>query len=226
MPTAVVCLPQNWPAIQPRLAAIVHSAPPPCSPPQCRPAAHPPPPCSEGLLYERRLPSGRVLLALVDSRMKPQLSAHVWKERPKGGRCGLFTDTGPQPGRWYLARWTAEQCLLPTGGKLPLHVAGWRHKDGCPANCLARNLEVELAPMAGRQAAAMAVAAVAGSQVEPSSAPAPRAPAQRRRQEGSREARQAARKAVQQLYQSVGAGEARRFLQALHRELQTAVPAQ
>ncbi|PRW59632.1 polyketide synthase [Chlorella sorokiniana] len=170
----------------------------------------------EGVMYERRLPSGRVLLALVDPRMKSQLSEHVWKERPRGGRCGLFTDTGPQPGRWYLARWTAEQCLLPTGGKLPLHVAGWRHKDGCPSNCLARNLEVELAPMAGRQAA---LAATGGNQE------APAAPAVAQRRDGSRQARQLARQAVQQLYESVGAGEARRFLQSLHREMLVAAPA-
>ena len=172
-------------------------------------------------MYERRLPSGRVLLALVDPRMKGQLSAHVWKERPRGGRCGLFTDAGPQPGRWYLARWTAEQCLLPAGGKLPLHVAGWRHKDGCPSNCLARNLEVELAPAAGRQAvAAGAVAAAAVSQAANNAVAAPA-----KRRDGSRQAREAAKQAVQQLYQSVGAGEAHRFLQALHRELLTAAPA-
>ncbi|KAI7841402.1 hypothetical protein COHA_005019 [Chlorella ohadii] len=138
----------------------------------------------EGVMYERRLASGRVLMALVDPRMKAQMSAHEWKERPKGGRCGLFTDSGPQQGRSYLARWTAEQCLLPAGGKLPLHVAGWRHKDGCPSNCLARNLEA-----------------------------------------GSRQAREAAGRAVQQLSGSVGAGEARRFLQALHKEMLVAVPA-
>ncbi len=169
-------------------------------------------------MYERRLASGRVLMALVDPRMKAQMSAHEWKERPKGGRCGLFTDSGPQPGRSYLARWTAEQCLLPAGGKLPLHVAGWRHKDGCPSNCLARNLEVELAPVPGKQAPAVATVAVGRP-----AAPAAAAPA--RRQAGSRQAREAARRAVQQLYESVGAGEARRFLQALHKEMLVAAPA-
>lgn len=153
--------------------------------------------CSEGELYERQLKSGRVLLALFDPRMAHLARAHLWSERAKGGG-GLFTETGPQAGRTHLARWTAEQCLLGGSGKLPLAVADWTYKDGCPANALARNLEVRLAapaPSAGRAAA---------------EATPP--------QHHVHQARQAARAALQQLYSAVGTAEGRRFMEALHHE--------
>lgn len=145
------------------------------------------------MLYERRLQSGRTVLALFDPHMRPQLGAHVWSERAHGRFGGLYTETGPHAGRTSLARWTAEECLLGAS-QVALGVVGWRHKDACPANCLARNLEVQLAATV------------------PEAAPL--------RQHTARQARQAARAALQQLYAAVGAEEGRRFLQALHKEQQ------
>lgn len=150
------------------------------------------------MLYERRLPrSGRVLLALVDNRMQGRLEAHLWRERPRS-RGGLYTEAGPHPGRTYLARWTAEECLVGASQLAGnLAVASWSHKDGCPANCLARNLEVTLVSE--------------GQQGGRPGADAPGSGA-------TAEAKAATRAVLARLYNAVGAAEARRFLQALHRE--------
>lgn len=111
------------------------------------PAPPPSPACRQGVLCERVLRSGRTVFALVDPAMRSHWQAHTWRDSASsGGR--LFTETAPhapQGVRTYLAQWTAELVVL---GRctMPLHVARLEHKDGCPANCLASNLELELRP--------------------------------------------------------------------------------
>ncbi|KAL4425582.1 hypothetical protein ABPG75_009598 [Micractinium tetrahymenae] len=101
----------------------------------------------QGVLCERVLRSGRTVLALVDPAMRAHWQAHTWRDSASsGGR--LFTETAahaPQGSRTYLAQWTAELVVL---GRctMPFHVTRVEHKDGCPANCLASNLELELRP--------------------------------------------------------------------------------
>ncbi len=77
--------------------------------------------------------------------MRAHWQAHTWRDSASsGGR--LFTETAPHapPGaRTYLAQWTAELVVLGRCS-LPLHIVRLEHKDGCPANCLASNLELEL----------------------------------------------------------------------------------
>lgn len=175
----------------------------------------PPPCCSEGLLYERRLKGGRLLLALFDPRMAAQLEGHVWREKSTRAREGageLSTETGPAEGKTWLAAWTAQECVLGGSGldNLGLHVAAWSFKDACPANCLARNLDVTLAPTPPAAPAAAPAAAVP---------PVRRAKKQQQQPEPCPQAaRQAARDALQQLYAAVGAVEGRRYMAALHKE--------
>ncbi|KAL4438038.1 hypothetical protein ABPG77_004259 [Micractinium sp. CCAP 211/92] len=99
----------------------------------------------QGVLCERVLRSGRTVFALVDPAMRAHWQAHTWRDSASsGGR--LFTETAPHapPGaRTYLTQWTAELVVLGRCS-LPLHIVRLEHKDGCPANCLASNLELEL----------------------------------------------------------------------------------
>lgn len=149
------------------------------------------------MLYERQLRGGRMLLALFDPRMEERVAPHLWREKGRGGG-ELYTETGPQPGRTYLAHYTAEVCFLDGGrlDSLGLKVSSWAFKDGCPVNCLAANLAVELSP-------AGAAPPVLALESQP-----------------QQQARQAARAAMRQLYAAVGAAEGRRYLEALHREHQ------
>lgn len=211
------------------------SWPLPCTPSLPRPCCHLCHPCllclappgspasrSEGLIYERRLRGGRTLLALFDPRMAAQLDGHVWRERGQRARQGggeLYTETGPAQGKTWLARWTAEVCVLGGSGlaEVGLHVAGVSHIDGCPANCLADNLRVRLEPA---PAAPPAPAPVPAAAAAAAAAPKRAKPGRPAKQPCPQAARRAARDALQQLYAAVGAVEGRRFLAALHKEHQ------
>lgn len=142
--------------------------------------------CREGVLCERVLRSGRKVVALLDPRMAPRREAHAWRDERRGGG-GLYAEAaGLQGGRAHLAEWTGRECVL--GGSAAMSVKAWQHKDGCPANCLPRNLELELVA-GGRDEAAML-----------------------------RMAQISARGALQHLYSVMGPRQGRRYLAALHSE--------
>jgi hypothetical protein len=147
------------------------------------------------VLCERTLRSGRVVLALLDPRMQPRWDAHAWRDEPgRGGGLYAAVQSGSGSGsRTCLAEWTARDCVLGSGAAAAgLTVARTAPRDGCPANCLPRNLEIELVPAAahlGRgEAAALRIAQLG------------------------------ARGALQNLYRLMGPSEGRRFLSDLHRE--------
>lgn len=163
--------------------------------PQTRPSP-PHHPRREGVLCERTLRSGRVVLALVHPRMQSRWDAHAWRDEPgRGG--GLYaavqSDSGGNGSRTCLAEWTARECVLGNGAAAAgLTVARTAPRDGCPANCLPRNLEINLVPAA--------------------------APLGRGEAAALRIAQLGARGALQNLYRLMGPSEGRRFLSDLDKE--------
>lgn len=174
----------------------------------CSPCLSPAGPLSEGILYERVLRrSGRVVLALADPRMAAHLRAHSWTAAAHGSG-ELHTKAGAGSGRALLRDLTARECLL--GGRpLPRGLANVVHKDGCPANCLAGNLE--LAPRRGARRALQrfleGVPQDGSGSVGSSGACTDAA-----------SAHDAARAALRQLYGAVGAERGREVLAQLHEE--------
>lgn len=151
--------------------------------------------------------SGRVVLGLADPRMAAHLQAHTWTAAAHGSG-ELYARTGTGGGRALLRDWTVRECLLGST-PLPRGLAAVVHKDGCPANCLARNLE--LAPRRGTRRALQRFIAgtpqggrgAGAGTVAPTDAAA---------------AREAARAALRQLYGAVGAERGQELLAQLHEE--------
>ena len=175
-------------------------------------------------MYERSLRrSGRSVLALFDPRMQQQAEGHVWTAAMPGAGV-LHTRTGPHGRRTQLAAWTAQQCLLG-GARLPAACGSVAFRDGCPANNLARNLELVPKP-GGLHSFQLFMAGVARKQGEAGQAPL-LLPACVSDEEGGdagastaavRAAEAAARLALQQLYGVAGAERGRAYLSALHEE--------
>jgi hypothetical protein len=154
-------------------------------------------------------------LFLADPRMQAVLQANLWN-MPKEGRGGPHIS---RSARQQLALMTVRECLLG-GAEVPAGLAAVQFLDGCPANCLARNLSLVARP--GRRAAFEAWQSSLPPAQRPPAAmlPGPRVDAAA--VAAARAAEEAARAAVQRLYGVAGAERGRYFLDALHEEYMAA----